>query len=297
MARRHRGLGVGVDALLSKSMQAQAGADGSGESRNKSLMVAVDRITPNRLQPRTQADKKNIGSLAESIRRDGILQALLVRPSPNRDGHYELIAGERRWRAAMQAGLQEVPVLIRDSDDQSSATLALIENIQREDLSALEKAAAIERLLNTFHLSHQALAEQLGQSRSAISNLLRLLQLAPQAKEYLRGQQIEEGHARALLGLPAEQQDAAAREVVDKKMNVRQAEAYVRQLNTGGKKKKKKVNAEEDAEISRLQRHIAEQLGTPVRIAHHANGHGDIIIHYASLDVLDGLLDNMLKRR
>lgn len=295
MAKKHRGLGIGIDALLSKSTQT-ASPVGDAEDAAKPRSIPIDKISPNRLQPRNRVGQKNIEVLAGSIRNHGVLQPLLVRSRPGQDGNYELIAGERRWRAAMQAGLQEVPVVMRDSDDQSSATLALIENIQREDLTVLEKAAAIERLISIFHLTHQELAERLGQSRSAVTNLLRLLQLAPQTMEYLRDGQLEEGHARALLGLPAAQQDAAAGEVINKKMSVRQTEIYVRRLNAG-KKNKVKPRAGDSAEVGRLQRQLEEQLGTPVRIKHRSNGHGEIIIHYASLDILDGILDKMLKQR
>ena len=293
MAKKHRGLGMSVDALLSQSANAAKVENDSVENTSRqSCMVAIDKITPNRMQPRTQVAARNIETLACSIRRDGILQPLLVRPSPDRDGTYELIAGERRWQAAMQAGLHEVPVVIRDSNDQSSATLALIENIQREDLSALEKAAAIKRLIETFDLTHQAVADHLGQSRSSISNLLRLLQLAPQAMNCLREGQIEEGHARALLGLPTVQQAGMAGKIIAGHMSVHQTEVYVRQLLNANEKTTEKTGkrAQADAETERLQRELGEQLGTPVRIAHRPNGHGELIIYYANLDILQGVL-------
>ena len=291
MAKKHRGLGSGVDALLSQSAQLGSPLSSTAATENYRL-IPIDNIRPNRMQPRTQISQKSVAALAASIRRNGILQALVVRPDSDREGSFQLIAGERRWRAAMQAGLHEVPVVIRDSDDQSAASLALIENIQREDLTVLEKAVAVQRLITMFNLTHQNVAEQLGQSRSTITNLLRLLQLAPQAMEYLRNGQIEEGHARALLALPAEQQDPVAKEIVDKQMNVRQTEARVRLSSR--KSSSKKPVAQKDANIEQLQRQLEEQLGTPVRVAHRADGRGEIIIHYADLDILDGVLAKIM---
>lgn len=263
---------------------------GKPASRDDSEMRAlpIDLIQRGRYQPRMDMRTETLQELAESIRAQGIVQPVVVRRLPEQ-GRYELIAGERRWRAAQIAGLQEIPAVIREVPDQAAMSMALIENIQREQLNALEEAAALSRLVEEFGLTHQEAAEAIGRSRAAVSNLLRLLDLAEPVKRMLEVGDIEMGHARALLALSGETQVVAANRIVSSGMSVRDAERLVRQfLKTAGQRRG--GHREKNADIRRLEHDISERLGAKVEFRHGSKGKGRLTIRYNSLDELDGIL-------
>ncbi|MEO8303739.1 MAG: ParB/RepB/Spo0J family partition protein [Betaproteobacteria bacterium] len=277
---RPKGLGRGLDALLS-------GAD-TPEANDALQAISVDRLQPGRYQPRTQMDDAALEELAASIREHGVMQPILVRPI---DGaRFEIVAGERRWRAAKRAGLAEVPALVKAVPDQSALALALIENIQREDLNPLEQANGLYRLIDEFGLTHEAAAKAVGRSRSAVTNLLRLRELAKPVQAYLLHGQIDMGHARALLALSAGQQTAAAARVVAQGLSVRETERLVHQFAHPGRRNAKRGALAPDADLARLQEELAEALGATVTIAPKANGTGKVVIGYSSLEQLDGIL-------
>ncbi len=279
---RRRGLGRGLDALLGGNEGALA-----HRADDEVASIALERIERGRFQPRRRFGEENLRELADSIRVQGVVQPIVVRPSG--DG-YELVAGERRWRAAQLAGLANIPALVRDLDDQSTAAVGLIENIQREDLNALEEAEALARLTSEFGLTHQEVAEAVGRSRAAVSNLLRLLELHAEVKALLLEGQLEMGHARALLAAPADRQPDLAAKVVSAKLSVRQTEALVRAL---GATAAKPAAARQDPDIAALEQRLSEQLGAAVRVAHRANGSGALSIRYNSLDELEGILEHL----
>jgi ParB family transcriptional regulator, chromosome partitioning protein len=277
---RPKGLGRGLDALL-------AGVD--TPSTNEALQaIAIDRVQPGKYQPRTQMDDAALEELAASIREHGVMQPILVRPVDG--GRFEIVAGERRWRAAQRAGLAEVPALVKAVPDQSALALALIENIQREDLNPLEQANGLHRLIEEFGLTHEAAAKSVGRSRSAVSNLLRLRELAKPVQAYLMHGQIDMGHARALLSLSAGQQTAAAARVVAQGLSVRETERLVHQFAHPGRRNGKRSAPAADPDLARLQEDLAESLGTSVSIVPKADGAGKVVIGYSSLDQLDGIL-------
>jgi len=275
--RKKRGLGRGLDALLGEAVLAQQ--DGTNQT------LPLDQIRTGSYQPRRDIDPERLGELAESIRRHGVVQPVVVRPREG--GGYELVAGERRWRAARLAGLTEIPAVVRRIDDRTALAVALIENIQREDLNPLEQAEALRRFLEEFDLTHRQLAETLGKSRATISNLLRLLELHPQVKQLLAEGRIEMGHARALLGLTGERQLEVARKVADGKMTVRATEALVKRLQQPGAPS---GPADTDPDIRRLQEELSDLLGTRVTIRHSRTGKGRLVIAYDDLEQLEGLL-------
>ncbi|MCC7217659.1 MAG: ParB/RepB/Spo0J family partition protein, partial [Burkholderiales bacterium] len=234
-------------------------------------------------------DEAALAELADSIREQGVMQPILVRPVDG--GRFEIIAGERRWRAAQRAGLKDVPALVRNVPDNSALALALIENIQREDLNPLEEAAGLGRLVHEFGLTHDAAAKAVGKSRSAVSNLLRLTQLAKPAQEYLLSGALEMGHARALLALPAAQQTATAARVVNAGLSVRETERLVETLLHPAKRAARRAKqGGRDADTARLETELAEKLGATVRIEPGRKGAGRIVIRYSSLEALDGIL-------
>lgn len=278
-----KGLGRGLDALLSGNSDSIA----AGESL-QNLKIAL--LQPGKYQPRTRMDKESLQELAESIKAQGVMQPVLVRPVSA--GRYEIIAGERRWRAAQMAGLTEVPALIREVPDEAALAMSLIENIQREDLNPLEEALGIQRLIKEFGMTHQAAGQALGSSRSAVSNLLRLLNLPPMAQELMMQGKIDMGHGRALLALPVAKQIATANLVAHKQLSVRETERLVaRELTAPEKKTKPRANRD----ILRLQEEVAQKLGANVTIKPGKKGAGSVVIHYTSLDQLDGILAHLKK--
>ncbi|MBN8477925.1 MAG: ParB/RepB/Spo0J family partition protein [Burkholderiales bacterium] len=284
---RPKGLGRGLDALL-------AGTDESAPSKDALQTIAIERLRPGRYQPRTRMDEASLAELAESIREQGVMQPILVRPVDG--GRFEIIAGERRWRAAQKAGLREVPALVKPVPDQSALALALIENIQREELNALEEAQGFKRLIDEFGLTHDAVAKAVGRSRSAVSNLLRLTHLPKPVQDYLMDGALDMGHARALLALPAAQQTATAVRVVNGKLSVRETERLVHALANPPARAPRKSAAARDADTVRLETELAETLGAKVAIEPRGGGRGRIVIGYSSLDELDGILAKLRPR-
>jgi ParB family chromosome partitioning protein len=282
-----KGLGRGLDALLSGSDEARAG--------DALRSLALDKIRAGRYQPRTRMDEASLSQLADSIRVQGVMQPILVRPIDG--GRYEIVAGERRWLAARRAGLAEIPALVRVVPDQAALALALIENIQREDLNPLEEAQGIKRLIEEFGLTHEAAAQAVGRSRSAVTNLLRLTQLAPPVQALLLAGKLDMGHARALLALPVAQQAGAAAKVVDEGLSVRDAERLVQTtLHLSPRRPKRAPARRVDGDVARLETELAEALGAPVRIEPTRKGAGRIVIRYSSLDQLDGILIKLRRR-
>jgi len=275
-----RGLGRGLDALLGGGMDAVAGSDAL-------RTLQVGQLRPGKYQPRTQMDQESLQSLADSIKAQGIMQPILVRPvAPEK---FEIIAGERRWRAAQLAGLDEVPALVREIADESALAMSLIENIQRENLNPLEEAAGIKRLIDEFSMTHQLAAEAVGRSRTAVTNLLRLLNLAAPVQELLMQSRIDMGHARALLSLDGAKQIAVAQHVAAKRLSVREAERLVQtSLHP-----RKMLPVRPTRDILRLQETAADRLGAKVSIRHSTKGVGKLVIEYKSLDQLDGILARM----
>lgn len=277
---KQKGLGRGLDALLS-------GDDNAAIAEESLQSLEISRLQPGKYQPRTNMDQVALAELAESIKAQGVMQPILVRPI-NAD-QYEIIAGERRWRAAQLAGLAEVPALIRKVADESALAMSLIENIQRENLNPLEEAMGIQRLINEFGMTHQTAGEALGNSRSTISNLLRLLNLSAPVQDLMMQGKIDMGHGRALLTLAPAQQIKIANVIVQRQLSVRETEKLVNQIEHPVPKKVKKT----DRDLLRLQEDVSERLGAQVAIKPKKNGQGNIVIHYTSLDQLDDILGKL----
>jgi len=277
-----KGLGRGLDALLGgDETPATAPAQTDRQSELK-----IEQLQPGKYQPRSHMDEAALKELAASIKAQGIMQPILVRPVAG--GRYEIIAGERRWRASKIAGLATVPVLIREVADNAALAMALIENIQREDLNPLEQAIGIQRLVNEFGATHDQAADMVGRSRSAVTNLLRLLGLTAPVRELLQGGKLDMGHARALLALAGMQQIEASRAVVSKNLSVRDTEKLVGQLLRG---KPGKVSAKSpDRDVMRLEEDLAQKLGTKVQLKSGSKGRGTLVIQYTSLAQLDAIL-------
>ena len=284
------GLGRGLDALLPDDVTALARRPGDPAPAPTEL--PVDRLYRGRYQPRRTIHAEGIEELAQSIRAQGVIEPVIVRPRPA--GGYEIIAGERRWRAAQRAGLDAVPAIVRDVDDRQAVAMALIENVQREDLGPLEEAAALKRLLDEHELTHEALAAAVGKSRAAVTNSLRLLRLAPGVRERLDAGALEMGHARTLLPLPEADQETAARRVVVGALSVRQTEALVKRML---RQEPVPPTRSPDANTKRLERNLSTRIGAPVSIVNQKGGRGRIVIRYGSLDELDGILERMGEAR
>jgi len=288
-------LGRGLDALLSTS-PAAAGTAASRPAQDELRHLPVDLLDRGRYQPRQDMRPESLDDLAESIKAQGVVQPIVVRPVPASPGvtRYEIIAGERRFRAAQMAGLSEVPVTVRDVADDAALAMALIENIQRENLNPLEEARALDRLIREFDLTHAEAAEAVGRSRAAVSNLLRLQELSDKVKPLLEDRQLEMGHAPALLGITnATKQLEVARQVVKKGLSVRETEQLVRRIVEGGNKKPAKKPAAKDADIRRLEIEVSEKLGARVSLQHTQKGSGKLVISYNNLDELDGILKHI----
>jgi len=310
---KKRGLGRGLDALLGDALaQNKPATDAAGTAEVQTVSIQptevessqqmggirhlpVEFIQPGQYQPRKDMHQEALEELAASIKAQGLMQPIVVRPisnqEPGKDARYEIIAGERRWRATQLAGLDTVPVIIKDVPDDAAIAMALIENIQRENLNSMEEAQALYRLQQEFELTQQEVGDAVGKSRATVANLLRLMQLNDDVKIMLERGDIEMGHAKALLGLQDQTQSEAARHVVAKEMTVRQTEAYVRNVQDEtklGSQAKEKPRPNPD--IQRLERTLGERLGANVAIQHSAKGKGKLVINYTSLDELDGIL-------
>jgi ParB family chromosome partitioning protein len=286
MAAKKRGLGRGLDALLGGTSVVALQDEAAQADSSELQYLPLDLIQRGKYQPRRDMDPTALEELAQSIKSHGVMQPIVVRPIA--DGRFEIVAGERRWRASHQAGLEKIPAMVRELPDEAAIAMALIENIQREDLNPIEEAVALQRLQQEFQLTQQQVAEAVGKSRVTITNLLRLIALPEEIKTLLSHGDLEMGHARALLGLPAEQQVEGARHVVARGLSVRQTEALVRQwLNS---KEKPVTETKTDPDINRLEQRLAERLGSPVQIKHGQKGKGQLVIRYNSLDELQGVL-------
>jgi ParB family chromosome partitioning protein len=279
-----KGLGRGLDALL--------GGDDSAHSRDAMTTLPVGAIRPSKYQPRTRMDEQALNELAASIRAQGLMQPLLVRPVGSAQGRdqYELIAGERRWRAAQLAGLAEVPVLVREVPDNAALAMALIENIQREDLNPIEEATGLQRLIEEFRMTHEQAAEAVGRSRSATTNLLRLLKLAKPVRAMLLQGTLEMGHARALLALDGARQIEAANRIAARGLSAREAESLAARLQRGPATRRKKKT---DRDLARLEEETSDRLGSTVEIRPGRKNSGTILVHYSGLDHLEQLLKKL----
>ncbi|HBO12991.1 MAG TPA: chromosome partitioning protein ParB [Halieaceae bacterium] len=292
MAGKKARMGRGLDALLSSSAQASsreqapAAAQSDGELRT----IPVDLIQRGKYQPRRDIEPESLQELADSIKAQGLMQPIVIRPIS--DKRYEIIAGERRWRAAQLAGLGEIPALVRDVTDEATIAMALIENIQREDLNPIEEAVALQRLQQEFDLTQQEVAEAVGKSRSTVANLLRLMSLEPEVRTLLEHGDLDMGHARCLLSLAGPAQCQAARQVSARGLSVRQAEALVRRLLAEAERGPAEKPAL-DPNIRRLQDDLSERLGTRVQIQHGKGGKGKLVLSYGSLEELDGILGHI----
>ena len=283
MMAKVKGLGRGLDALL-------AGDDAPATASEGLLTLPVNQLQPGKYQPRTHMDQVSLESLADSIREQGIMQPIIVREvGANR---YEIIAGERRWRASQLAGLAEVPVIVREIPDEAALAMALIENIQRENLNPIEEANGIKRLIDEFSMTHELAAKAVGRSRSAVTNLLRLQQLHSVVQEMLMQSKLDMGHARALLGLEGAKQIAAAEQIVQNQLSVRAAEQLVKKLSTNIPTTKSS-KASVDRDVLRLQESLSETLGAGVTIETSKTGAGVLKIRYANLDQLDSIISKL----
>ena len=285
--KKLKGLGRGLDALLGGAADFNPAASAGAPS-----MLPLAQLQPGKFQPRTRMDEGALNELAASIKTQGVMQPVLVRPVGEFDGaiRYEIIAGERRFRAARLAGLDSIPVLVRDVDDQAAAAMALIENIQREDLNPLEEAQGIQRLINDFHFTHEQAASAVGRSRSAVSNLLRLINLAQPVQTMLMAGDIDMGHARALLAVDAASQISLASQVVARRLSVRETEKLVaRTLQEAATPPAARQN-DKSGDILRLEEELSDKLATPVLFKMGTKGRGQMIIDFADLDILDGVL-------
>ena len=292
VTKKPKGLGLGLEALLGPKV-----SDAPPVPDGRPSMLKLSQLQPGKYQPRTRMDEGSLYELAESIKGQGIMQPILVRPVA--PAGYEIIAGERRFRAAKLAGLDEVPVLVKEVPDEAAAVMALIENIQREDLNPLEEAQGLQRLVNEFKLTHEQAAQAVGRSRSAASNLLRLLNLTPPVQHMLMAGDLDMGHARALLGLESAQQILSANEIVAKKLSVREAEKLVAkaQGTNGRQTPLLRMKKDKPRDIVRLEEQLADQLAAAVEIRVHRTTkrgqQGEVAISFGSLDELNGLLDKL----
>jgi len=288
MSAKKRGLGRGLDALLATSNASAEQLEEGNDNNNELQKIPIEYLQPGKYQPRKDMSPEALDELAASIRTQGIIQPIVVRKLA--DHLFEIIAGERRWRASQLAGLDVIPCLIKNVPDESAVAIALIENIQREDLNAMEEAEALDRLMIEFELTHQEVSDAVGKSRTTVTNLLRLNNLNEDVKLMLEHGDIEMGHARALLALKDEMQTDAAQIVSGKGMTVRDTENLVRRLLDPAKPK---TEQKVDPDVKRLETELSENLGAQVNIAHNAKGKGKMVISFSSLDELDGILSHI----
>ena len=304
MVNKRPTLGRGLGALLGQPSQshqhtsnvAEMGEPAAGRPMDQQLVkLPIDLLQRGKYQPRVDMRQESLQDLADSIRSQGIIQPIVVRPlnlTPGQPAQYEIIAGERRWRAAQLAGLHEIPAVVRHVPDESAVAMALIENIQRENLNPLEEAIALDRLIKEFSMTHQDAAEAVGRSRVAVSNLLRLLELTEEVKRLVEHRELEMGHARALLSLPSWRQLEVAHQVVQKGLSVRETEALVRHVMQQ-EAHPVAAQAKADPNVKKLEADLAEKLGAKVQVQHSTKGAGKVIISYHSLDELDGILGHI----
>ena len=294
-APKKRGLGRGLEALLGPKAAAEAPALVEAQPGDALRTLPVDALTPGRYQPRKTMDQGKLAELAESIKAQGVIQPIVVRDIGGKA--YEIIAGERRWRASQLAGLSEIPVVIREVDDRTVVAMALIENIQREDLNPLEEAVALQRLIDEFDLTHAQAADAVGRSRAAVSNLLRLLELPQEIRVLLDTKALEMGHARALLTLAPQAAIALARQAAENGWSVREVEHRAQLLASGkvgtANARAKPQKAKPQADIAALERELSESLSTQVNVLHGRGGKGRLVIHYSDLDSLEGVLERL----
>jgi ParB family transcriptional regulator, chromosome partitioning protein len=300
MVTKKPSLGRGLGALLGQPVTTSRTDDAQAAppSNEQLLKLPVDLLQRGKYQPRLDMRTESLQELADSIRSQGVIQPVVVRPvagaAPGQPQRYEIIAGERRWRAAQIAGLHDIPAVVRLVDDEAAIAMALIENIQRENLNPLEEARSLERLISEFKMTHQSAADAVGRSRAAVSNLLRLLELADEVKTLVEERQIEMGHARALLGLDNRRKQAeVAALVASKGLSVRETEALVRRMAAPGPSSGVPDAPKPDANIRKLESDLTDKLGARVQIQHGAKGKGKLVIQYTSLDELDGILERI----
>ena len=284
MSTRHKGLGRGLDALL--------GGNAKSREREEDALaqLPIGTLRPGKYQPRTRMDETSLAELADSIRSRGVIQPIVVRPVS--DTQYEIIAGERRWRAARIAGLDKVPVVIREVPDEAALGIGLIENIQREDLNPIEEANGLARLIGEFKLTHEEVAKAIGRSRAGVTNLLRLLELAPAVLDMVQDARIDMGHARALLSLSKSRQVELANQIAEKGLSVRETERLVQQATTAAPAARL-APPRLDPDSRRLQEELCESLGATVHLKPRSGGKGSVVIDYSSLDELQGLLKRL----
>jgi ParB family chromosome partitioning protein len=296
MSLKKRGLGRGLEALLGSSKAAAAAVTPEEAAGDALRMLALGVLQPGRFQPRTGMDAARLTELADSIRVQGVIQPIVVREIGK--NQFEIIAGERRWRAAQEAGLAEIPAVVREVDDRAVVAMALIENIQREDLNPLEEAVALSRLIDEFSLTHQQAAEAVGRSRAAVSNMLRLLELPEPIRKLLEERKLEMGHARALLTLVPQAATALAKEAAENGWSVREVERRAQLLSSGkvASKVVAKIAKKTDADIAALERELSERLNAKVAVQHGRGGRGKLVIQYHGLDALDGILEKIRGR-
>jgi ParB family chromosome partitioning protein len=295
-APKKRGLGRGLEALLGPKAAAEAPALVEAQPGDALRTLPIDALTPGKYQPRKTMDQGKLAELAESIKAQGVIQPVVVREIGGKA--YEIIAGERRWRASQLAGLSEIPVVIREVDDRTVVAMALIENIQREDLNPLEEAVALQRLIDEFDLTHAQAADAVGRSRAAVSNLLRLLELPQEIRVLLDTKSLEMGHARALLTLAPQAAIALARQAAENGWSVREVEHRAQLLASGkvggaANARAKPQKAKPQADIAALERELSESLSTQVNVLHGRGGKGRLVIHYSDLDSLVGVLERL----
>ena len=295
---KKRGLGRGLEALLGPKAAAEAPALVEAQPGDALRTLPIDALTPGKYQPRKTMDQGKLAELAESIKAQGVIQPIVVRDLGGKA--YEIIAGERRWRASQLAGLSEIPVVIREVDDRTVVAMALIENIQREDLNPLEEAVALQRLIDEFDLTHAQAADAVGRSRAAVSNLLRLLELPQEIRVLLDTKALEMGHARALLTLAPQAAIALARQAAENGWSVREVEHRAQLLASGkvgtANARTKPQKAKPQADIAALERELSESLSTQVNVLHGRGGKGRLVIHYSDLDSLEGVLERLRSR-
>ena len=296
MSIKKRGLGRGLEALLGSSKAAAAAVTPEEAAGDALRSLALGLMQPGRFQPRTGMDPARLTELADSIRVQGVIQPIVVREIGK--NQFEIIAGERRWRAAQEAGLSEIPAVVREVDDRAVVAMALIENIQREDLNPLEEAVALSRLIDEFSLTHQQAAEAVGRSRAAVSNMLRLLELPEPIRQLLEQRKLEMGHARALLTLAPAAATALAKEAADNGWSVREVERRAQLLSAGkvAGKVAAKIVKKTDADIAALERDLSERLNAKVAVQHGRGGRGKLVIQYHGLDALEGILEKIRGR-